>query len=41
MHPESNKNEYQESSWGKGQSVHKADNLTTNCEIIAYIMLEP
>jgi hypothetical protein len=31
----SNRNEYQECSWGgKGWPVHKADNLTAICELI-------
>jgi hypothetical protein len=30
----SNRNEYQESSWGKGRKASKADNLTTICEPI-------
>jgi hypothetical protein len=31
--PESNKNEYQEPSWGgKGRPARKADNLTSICE---------
>jgi hypothetical protein len=31
----SNRNEYQESSWGgKGWPAHKADNLTAICEPI-------
>jgi hypothetical protein len=30
----SNRNEYQESSWGKGRPVRKADNLTAICEPI-------
>jgi hypothetical protein len=30
----SSRNEYQETSWGKGRPVHKADNLTTICELI-------
>jgi hypothetical protein len=29
----SNKTEYQESSWGKGGQVSKADNFTTICEL--------
>jgi hypothetical protein len=37
----SNRNEYQESSWGKGWPVHKADNLTTIFELIVYKMWEP
>jgi hypothetical protein len=36
----SNRNEYQESSWGKGRPAHKADNLTTTCEPIVYKMWE-
>jgi hypothetical protein len=28
----SNRNEYQESSWGKRLRVHDADNLTAICE---------
>jgi hypothetical protein len=28
----SNRNEYQESSWGKGQLAREADNLTATCE---------
>jgi hypothetical protein len=30
----SNRNEYQESSWGKGRPVRGADNLTAICELI-------
>jgi hypothetical protein len=31
----SNRNEYQEDSWGgKGLLTHKSDNLTTVCELI-------
>jgi hypothetical protein len=30
----SNRNEYQESSWGKKQLVNMADNLTAICEPI-------
>jgi hypothetical protein len=30
----SNRNEYQESSWAKGQPALKADNLTAICEPI-------
>jgi hypothetical protein len=30
----SDKNEYQESSWGKGQPARKADNLPAICEPI-------
>jgi hypothetical protein len=29
-----NRNEYQESSWGKGQLERKADNLTAICKPI-------
>jgi hypothetical protein len=29
-----NRNEYQESSWGKGWPARKADNLTAICEPI-------
>jgi hypothetical protein len=36
-----NRNEYQESSWGKGRPAHKADNLTAICEPTAYKMWEP
>jgi hypothetical protein len=31
---DSNRNEYQESSWGKGRPARKADNFTANCELI-------
>jgi hypothetical protein len=30
----SKRNEYQETSWGKGRPVYKADNLTANCVLI-------
>jgi hypothetical protein len=30
----SNRNEYQESSWGRGQRARRPDNLTANCEQI-------
>jgi hypothetical protein len=30
----SNRNKHQESSWGIGWLVHKADNLTAICELI-------
>jgi hypothetical protein len=30
----SSRNEYQESSWGKGRLARKADNLTVICESI-------
>jgi uncharacterized FlgJ-related protein len=30
----SNRNEYQESSWGNGRLARKADNLTAICEQI-------
>jgi hypothetical protein len=30
----SNRNEYQESFWGKRRPAHKADNLTVICESI-------
>jgi hypothetical protein len=36
-----NRNEYQESSWGKERPARKADNLTTICEPIVYKMWEP
>jgi hypothetical protein len=38
-----NRNEYQESSWGrgKGRTARKADNLTAICEPIVYKMWEP
>jgi hypothetical protein len=36
-----NKNEYQESSWGKGRSVGEADKLTAICEPTVYKMWEP
>jgi hypothetical protein len=29
-----NRNEYQESSWGKGRLAREADNLTAICEAI-------
>jgi hypothetical protein len=33
----SNRYEYQESSWGcKGRPAHKADNLTTICELTVW-----
>jgi hypothetical protein len=32
----SSRSEYQESSWGKGRPVRKADNLNTICEPIFY-----
>jgi hypothetical protein len=37
----SNRNEYQESSWGKGRPACKADNLTAICEPIVWKMWEP
>jgi hypothetical protein len=37
----SNRNENQESSWGKGQPARKADNLTAICEPIVWKMWEP
>jgi hypothetical protein len=38
----SNRNEYQESSWGvKGRPAHKADKLTAICEPIVSKMWEP
>jgi hypothetical protein len=36
-----NRIEYQESSWGLGWLVHKADNLTTICEPVVQKMWEP
>jgi hypothetical protein len=30
----SDRNEYQESSWGKGQPAHKADKPTAICDLI-------
>jgi hypothetical protein len=35
-----NRNEYQESSWGKGRRARKADNLTAISELIVYKMWE-
>jgi hypothetical protein len=37
----SNRNEYKESSWGKGWPACKADNLTAICEPIVQKMWEP
>jgi hypothetical protein len=37
----SNRNEYQESSWGNGRPAGKADNFTAICEPTVYKMWEP
>jgi hypothetical protein len=38
----SNRNEYQEHSWGdKGRPARKVDNLTAICEPIVYILWDP
>jgi hypothetical protein len=37
----SNRNEYQESSWGKVRPARGADNLAAICEPIVYKMWEP
>jgi hypothetical protein len=37
----SNRNEYQESPWGKRQPAREADDLTAICEPIVWKMWEP
>jgi hypothetical protein len=41
VHSASNRNEYQESSWGKGRPVCKADSLTAICEPDVQKVCEP
>jgi hypothetical protein len=36
-----NRNEYQESSWGKERPARKTDNLTAICESVVQKMLKP